>query len=147
MSQPHGTLSLGQNGVRAAVACFAFALAACESGGGTSFTDRSVRIIVGRLRFAPDMVTVKACTSVRFVLVNADAIDHEFVLGTEEVQQQHEKMMMGGHAMMQTPASAEVPAGRTVELTYTFDEPGTLIYGCHIPRHYGQGMRGTVTVT
>ena len=129
--------------------CFAlaFTIAACGGGSGASATDRSVRVILGHLRFAPDTVTVEAGTRVKFVLVNSDAIDHEFALGTEEVQQRYESMMMGGHAMMRSSGSAAVPAGETVELTHTFDEPGTLIYGCHLPGHYGGGMRGTVTVT
>jgi hypothetical protein len=34
-----------------------------------------------------------------------------------------------------------------VRLLYTFDQPGTLEYGCHVPGHYPAGMRGTITVS
>jgi uncharacterized cupredoxin-like copper-binding protein len=30
--------------------------------------------------------------------------------------------------------------------TWTFEDPGDLIFGCHVPGHYAYGMRGTVTV-
>jgi len=39
-----------------------------------------------------------------------------------------------------------VPAGQSATLVYTFNNPGTLIYGCHVPGHYLAGMRGTITV-
>lgn len=86
-----------------------------------------------------------------FILANSDAIDHEFFLGSEEAQKDHGMRMSGGHMMngeeMASSGMAEVPATKTVNLTYTFSEPGTLIYGCHIDDHYPQGMKGTVTVT
>ncbi len=43
--------------------------------------------------------------------------------------------------------AVDVPPGQTVTLVYTFDQPGTLLYGCHVPGHYAAGMRGTITVT
>jgi uncharacterized cupredoxin-like copper-binding protein len=39
-----------------------------------------------------------------------------------------------------------VPAGTTRTTTYTLTNPGTLIFGCHLPGHYAFGMRGLVTV-
>jgi plastocyanin len=35
---------------------------------------------------------------------------------------------------------------QTEELGYTFDEPGELLIGCHVDRHYDAGMRGTIVV-
>ncbi len=48
--------------------------------------------------------------------------------------------------MMTEPNAVEVPAGGSARLVYTFDQPGTLDYGCHVPGHYAAGMRGTITV-
>jgi uncharacterized cupredoxin-like copper-binding protein len=45
------------------------------------------------------------------------------------------------------PGQVDVPAGKPVRLVYTFDHPGVLEYGCHVPGHYPAGMRGTITVT
>ena len=44
-------------------------------------------------------------------------------------------------------AAVEVAPGETATLVYTFDEPGTLLIGCHVPGHYAAGMKGTITVT
>ena len=43
--------------------------------------------------------------------------------------------------------SINVPAGQSARLVYTFQQPGTLLYGCHVPGHYAAGMLGTITVT
>ena len=48
--------------------------------------------------------------------------------------------------MMDEPGAVNVPAGRAARLVYTFDQPGTLEYGCHVPGHYAAGMRGTITI-
>ncbi len=128
------------------------ALVSCGGGtGGSARPARTVRIILGHLRFAPAAITVKAGTTVKFILANSDAIDHEFFLGSEEAQKDHGMRMSGGHMMdeqgMTGDGMAEVPAAKTVDLVYTFSTPGTLIYGCHVDDHYAQGMKGTVTIT
>ena len=45
------------------------------------------------------------------------------------------------------PGQADVPAGATVRLVMSFDQPGALEFACHVPGHYPAGMRGTITVT
>lgn len=140
--------TLGRSRATAVLVSASFlALAACggSSGGGTQ--NKTVRIILGHLRYAPSSLTVEAGTTVRFVLANSDAIDHEFVLGSEDVQKEHERMRMSGEHMMDSSDAVSVPPSKTVELTHTFDEPGTVLYGCHVDDHYEQGMKGTVTVT
>jgi uncharacterized cupredoxin-like copper-binding protein len=133
---------------RVAVGLALTALVACGSGGEPGrTTSRTQRIVLSHLRFAPDTLTVRSGTTVRFVLANSDTVDHEFVLGSDDVQQEHERMRMAGGHMMRGPGMTDVPPGKTVQLTYTFSEPGTLIYGCHVDDHYAQGMKGTVTVT
>lgn len=37
--------------------------------------------------------------------------------------------------------------GKKGDLTYTFDQPGSYIIGCHQPGHYEAGMRVAVTVS
>ena len=39
-----------------------------------------------------------------------------------------------------------VPPGQTRRLTWTFDEPGTVLYGCHVLGHWAAGMKGTIVV-
>lgn len=44
------------------------------------------------------------------------------------------------------PNVAPVPAGGTAELTWTFDEAGPVLVGCHQPGRYAAGMTGRITV-
>jgi uncharacterized cupredoxin-like copper-binding protein len=55
--------------------------------------------------------------------------------------------MSGGTPMHADPGQVDIPAGATARLVYTFDQPGTLEYGCHVAGHYAAGMRGTIIVT
>jgi uncharacterized cupredoxin-like copper-binding protein len=84
------------------------------------------------------------------VVTNQGSNPHEFVLGDEAVQMQHEGQMSSDGSMhgmdMDLPALTLTP-GETKETTVTFDEPGTILYGCHEPGHYDGGMVGTITVT
>jgi uncharacterized cupredoxin-like copper-binding protein len=95
--------------------------------------------------FTPGDIDVEPGETVRFVIRNTDPIDHEFILGDDEVQRVHEEGTEAHHAPR--PGEVSVPAGETVVTTYTFPEiAGELIFGCHLPGHYAFGMRGTVTV-
>ena len=94
--------------------------------------------------FEPATLEVEEGSTVTFVIRNADPIDHEFILGDEQVQQVHEEGSERHHGAR--PGEISIPAGATRTTTYTFDEPGPLIYGCHIFGHYDYGMRGAVEV-
>jgi uncharacterized cupredoxin-like copper-binding protein len=113
--------------------------------------DRTVQIeTTDQLRFSPDQITVRKGDTVAFVITNSGNLPHEFVIGDEAVQAEHEAEMASGEddmgAMGDKPYAVDVPAGETVTLVYTFDEAGTTLIGCHVPGHYGAGMKGTVTV-
>ncbi len=99
------------------------------------------------LHFSPDVLSVRAGETVAFEMSNPGALPHEFFLGTAAEQQAHEREMASGAPMHAEPGQVEVPADTTVRLVYTFDKPGTLEYGCHVPGHYPAGLRGTITVT
>ena len=113
--------------------------------------DRTIQIeATDDLRFTPGEIEVERGTTIAFVIHNGSAADHEFVIGTEEVQQEHELEMSTGEEVMDEmgdkPYAVNIPAGETRTLVYTFDETGTLFYGCHIPGHYPAGMKGTITI-
>jgi Cu+-exporting ATPase len=99
------------------------------------------------LRFVPDVLMVRAGETIAFEISNPGVLPHEFYLGTVAEQQAHEREMAGGAHMHAEPGQVDVPAGKPVRLVYTFDHPGVLEYGCHVPGHYPAGMRGTITVT
>lgn len=79
-----------------------------------------------------------------FVIENTDPIDHEFIVGDQQVQDRHEKGTEPHHGTR--PGEVSIPAGETRSTTYVFDEPGRLLVGCHLPTHYDYGMRGDIVV-
>ena len=94
--------------------------------------------------FDPPQIHVEPGETVRFVLTNTDPIDHEFILGDEQVQRIHEEGTEAHHGAK--PGEITVHAGTTNETTYTFPDGGAVIFGCHSPGHYAYGMRGLVIV-
>jgi uncharacterized cupredoxin-like copper-binding protein len=122
--------------------------ASAASGGAAARpTDGVVRVSIPYSRFDPEQIRVEPGQTVRFVIVNTDPIDHEFILGDTEVQRVHEEGTEAHHAPR--PGEISIPAGTTVETTYTFPSAagaGSLLFGCHLPAHYDFGMRGTVTI-
>ena len=90
--------------------------------------------------------TVPAGVPVTFVVTNAGAIVHEFLLGDEEVQAEHEQEMLAGGMAHDEPNGIAVEPGEMKELTFTFEEPGETFAGCHEPGHYAAGMKVAITV-
>jgi len=134
-------------------------LAACSSGseagtGSGTGSEPGLRTIevsaLDSLAFVPAVVRVQSGETVRFVVTNSGAGVHEFVLGDEATQMEHEgEMGMGAsmeHEGMDLPALSLQP-GETQEVSVTFDRAGTILYGCHVPGHYAAGMVGALTVT
>ncbi len=99
------------------------------------------------LRFAPEQLSVRTGETIAFEVRNAGNLPHEFFIGTPAEQQEHEREMASGAPMHAEPGPIDVPAGKTVWPVYTFNDPGTLEYGCHVPGHYPAGMHGTITVS
>lgn len=99
------------------------------------------------LRMEPAAMTVPAGVPVTFVVTNSGATDHEFYLGDEDAQTEHEKEMgaMGGMGHDE-PEGIGLKPGETKELTYTFAAAGTALAGCHVVGHYGAGMKAEITV-
>ena len=135
--------------LRAAAAAVVLTLlvgaSAATRGAAARATDGTIRITIHYSRFQPDGLAVDPGETVRFVIVNTDPIDHEFILGDESVQLAHEEGTEAHHAPR--PGEVSVPAGATVSTTYTFPtEPTAMLFGCHLPGHYDFGMHGTISV-
>jgi uncharacterized cupredoxin-like copper-binding protein len=106
---------------------------------------KTVGITARYSRFEPDRVTVKPGSTVRFVIHNADPIDHEFIIGPPETHDIHER----GEPHFHTGAvqgEVTVPAGATVETTWTFGPSGEVAYGCHLAGHWDYGMHGKALI-
>jgi uncharacterized cupredoxin-like copper-binding protein len=124
-------------------------LGACAAPAGADPTGvRELEVtMTDELRFEPDAITVAAGETVRFVVHNAGAIDHEFLIGDEAAQDGFAAEMVEGHDDAHaSEAGIALGAGETGEFTYTFAEPGELLIGCHEPGHYDGGMVARITV-
>lgn len=115
--------------------------------GDPAAADRTVEIdMLDTLNFEPDSVDVQVGETITFVLTNTGEIEHDFVIGDEEFQQEHADEAAGmEHGDL--PNGIDASPGETVEFTWTFTEEGELLYGCHEPGHYQGGMVGTINVT
>jgi uncharacterized cupredoxin-like copper-binding protein len=114
-------------------------LPACSSG------PRAMTIDMRFSRYLPRAFTVHAGQTVRFTLVNEDPITHEFIIGTAAQQDAHERGRDENHNGK--PGQATIEPGETRVISFTFTEPGSLIFACHRPGHYLYGMRGLITIT
>jgi uncharacterized cupredoxin-like copper-binding protein len=123
------------------VMALAVAASACAARAGSG---QEVTMTIHHSRFLPGELTFDRGDTVTFILINDDPIDHEFILGDQDVQDRHEFGTEAHHDAV--PTEVSVPAGETVRTTVTFDEPGELIIGCHLPTHYAYGMKAKVTV-
>jgi uncharacterized cupredoxin-like copper-binding protein len=111
--------------------------------------DRTVAIVAGdNLRFDPANVTVTVGETVTFRIVNAGQVPHDFTLGDQMTQNEHEAEMaeMSGMTMADEANAVTVAVEETRELTWRFTKPGTVLIGCHQPGHYAAGMKGEITV-
>jgi uncharacterized cupredoxin-like copper-binding protein len=103
--------------------------------------------LTDQLKIEPASITVPAGVPITFVVTNTGTIAHEFVLGDEAAQADHETEMAGQMGMKNDEAGAiGVDPGQTREITFTFDTAGAYFAGCHIPGHYAAGMKTTITV-
>jgi uncharacterized cupredoxin-like copper-binding protein len=121
------------------------ALAVGAGAGLARAGEQTVEIDIGYSRFAPSEIRVVTGVPVRFVLVNHDPIDHEWIVGDEASHQAHRTGTEPAHGTRPTEQSIE--AGRRVETVVTFHEPGRLTFICHLPGHEAYGMTGTLVVS
>jgi uncharacterized cupredoxin-like copper-binding protein len=145
----HGRTGTMRREFRALVALTAGMLVASACGGGQSDGGEN-RIEVAAyddFRFDPAEVNVEAGQEITFVVTNEGQAAHEFLLGDEEEQMmaEGEGEHEGGHGGSEYEV-LELDPGQTAEITVTFEDPGTILYGCHEPGHYDAGMVGTITV-
>ncbi|EJL91336.1 putative copper-binding protein [Polaromonas sp. CF318] len=99
------------------------------------------------MRFSPDKLEVKQGETIRFVLKNGGQTMHEMVIGTKTDLDEHAALMMKFPNMEhEEPYMAHVGPGKTGEIIWTFNKPGSFDYACLIAGHYQAGMMGKVTV-
>ena len=104
----------------------------------------TVVVDIEHSRFTPSQLSVRQGTAVRFVVRNADPINHELIVGPDDVHDRHRNGTEAEHGAV--PGEVSVPALQRGVTTFTFDEVGVVAMACHLPGHYDYGMRGDITV-
>jgi uncharacterized cupredoxin-like copper-binding protein len=139
------------------IASAVLALAACgeaDDGEAAPTATRTIEIDMVDIAFEPEELDVEQGETVRFVFTNTGEVAHDAFIGDEAAQDDHEQEMRdaakdehgGGHGDAADEDAVTVAPGDTAELTYTFDQPGTLEVGCHQVGHYEAGMKITIDV-
>ncbi|WGI25315.1 plastocyanin/azurin family copper-binding protein [Halomonas alkaliantarctica] len=156
-----------------ATSLFAFSLSLVTSaawaapgydGGDSNLTDadvdRTIRLDAGDMWFDPEKLEMTAGEIVKFEITNTGNLEHEFVIGSKEAQEEHRQMMLnmangGGHDMSNMShgdgqdmtsmnmAGVTIAPGETETLLWSVpDNVYELEYACNLPGHYESGMYG-----
>ena len=101
----------------------------------------------GKMIYEPSKLAVKKGEQIRFVIVNAGEIPHEFVLATVEQNLRHGEMMKKYPEMEHDdPNSKTIQPRQKAEIIWRFTKAGAFEFACLIPGHREAGMIGTVDV-
>ena len=114
--------------------------------------ERVVELVVTEdARFTPDRIDVQLGETIRFVVDNPTASDHEMFIGSAAEQDRHHAEHTGVAAQDQASVShfgygAFLPAFGDADFEWTFSQAGEVLIGCHLPGHYEGGHVATVVV-
>lgn len=99
------------------------------------------------MRFSPEKIELREGDTLKLVLRNNGKQLHEFVIGTKKELDEHAALMVKFPNMEHDePYMAHVAPGKTGEIIWTFNKPGTFDFACLIAGHYQAGMIGKITV-
>ncbi len=135
--------------------------------GDITHIDRVIEVKMGEMFFKPNVFDITKGETIKFVISNNGRAVHEFAIGTEEMQINHEAEMremqkkgmitvnklrhdkMRAAGMMHVDANARLLAPKEkAELVWTFsgDAPDILI-ACNVPGHRQAGMHAKINIT
>ena len=99
------------------------------------------------MKLTPSHLDIRQGETLRLRAVNAGAVMHEIVIGTEEELQAHAELMKRFPGMAHDePYMAHVPPGKTGDIVWNFNRAGEFGFACLIAGHFEAGMRGTIRV-
>ena len=99
------------------------------------------------MRFTPDKIDVKQGDTIKFVIKNTGKVMHEMVLGNKKDLDEHAALMLKFPGMEhEEPYMAHVAPGKTGQIVWTFNKPGSFDFACLIAGHYQAGMVGKINV-
>lgn len=120
--------------------------------------DREVAVTLTEFAIEPASIEVKAGETVKFVVTNEGAIQHEFRITNQAAVEEHlagghegaheEQMTPGMPMMMEGDMVVLVDPGETATVTVEFagDADYDLV-ACLLPGHFEAGMKGELTVS
>ena len=99
------------------------------------------------MSYTPAALEVKRGEQVKFVIKNAGAFVHEFILADEKSNLKHADLMRKYPDMEHDdPNGKTVQPQASAEILWRFTKKGRFEYACLIPGHRRAGMLGHVTV-
>lgn len=138
--------------------------------GEAAAVSRDITITMRDNFYEPEEINVKKGETIRFKIVNAGELVHEFNIGTAAMHTEHQKEMMmmmehgaleadkinhdmmkmdmgGGKTMEHNdPNSVLLEPGKPGEVIWTFSDNAKLEFACNVPGHYDAGMMGTLHI-
>ena len=112
---------------------------------------RAVEVVMregdGRMFYEPERLEVKRGEQIRFVIVNAGELAHEFVVADTKDNLKHAELMQKYPDMEHDDPNGKTlqPKART-EMLWRFTKRGEFEFACLIPGHREAGMTGKVVV-
>ena len=101
----------------------------------------------GKMMFVPNTIEIRRGEQIKFVVQNAGALDHEFVLATKAENRKHAEEMRKNPDMEHAdPNMTKVATKKSREMVWRFTKAGEFEFGCLIPGHYEAGMHGKIIV-
>jgi len=104
----------------------------------------TVNVSIRYSTFSLSTIRVQPGTTVRFLIHNNDAINHEFIVGDARVHLLHEQGKESVHPPV--PGEVSMTPDSIGETFYVFAKPGRYLFACHLPGHFAYGMKGWVVV-
>jgi uncharacterized cupredoxin-like copper-binding protein len=115
-----------------------------DGGEPAGASGHSAKVTIRFSHFEQQIIAVPAGTPIAITIDNTDPIEHEWIVGPEEVHERHRTGTDGFHD--QIPTEITVPALTTRRTTVRFDTPGDYPFICHLPGHEAYGMKGILRV-
>jgi uncharacterized cupredoxin-like copper-binding protein len=112
---------------------------------------RTVQVIMregdGKMFYEPERLEVKRGEQIRFLIVNAGELAHEFVVASTKDNLKHAELMQKYPDMEHDDPNGKTlqPKART-EMLWRFTKRGEFEFACLIPGHREAGMTGIVVV-
>lgn len=137
---------------RAFVVLFAMGLLLTACGGQGGRDSVEVQITLTEFGIESSLTEFETGVPYRFVVTNAGAVEHEFMimppLAGDQMGMNMNMMELDEMALAMIPAD-RLPSGSSSSFEYTFTETapaGTLEFACHTPGHYEANMKLPITI-